>query len=155
MCGDASPSLLESKFSTGTCCLNNLSRSFMTLSLALEFDVDGKRSDILQQDIERLRHAGSPFAVPIHDSLLPLGTPVVQGGLARCRQIRQRQKILDLLFARAVEHRCRHRYALLEIAGELDDLGIAHGLEVLPLAAGLVVYLAQKLSQFDDGMLRF
>jgi hypothetical protein len=29
MSGDASPILIESKFSTGTCCLNNLSKSFI------------------------------------------------------------------------------------------------------------------------------
>src|SRR5258707_3936979 len=41
------------------------------------------------------------------------------------------QEILDLLFARAVEYRGRHRHALFQIAGELDDFGVAHGLDVL------------------------
>src|SRR6202451_2407521 len=76
MSGDASPILIESKFSTGTCCLNNLSKSFMSLSLALEFDVDGQGSDLLDQDIERFRHAGFHFMVPVDDRLVHLRSTV-------------------------------------------------------------------------------
>src|SRR3981189_3124207 len=65
MSGDARPILIESKFSTGTCCLNNLSKSFITLSLALEFDVNGPGTYFLDQDIERLRHSGFHFVVAI------------------------------------------------------------------------------------------
>src|SRR6266403_3279444 len=83
MSGDASPILIESKFSTGTCCLNNLSKSFITLSLALEFDVDGQGTYFLDQDIERLRHAGFHFVVAIDDRLVHLGTSVDVVGLDR------------------------------------------------------------------------
>src|SRR5271165_7474613 len=83
MSGDARPILIESKFSTGTCCLNNLSKSFITLSLALEFDVDGKGSNLLDQDIERLRHAGFHFVVAVDDRLVHLRTSVDVVGLDR------------------------------------------------------------------------
>src|SRR6202011_4462622 len=76
MSGDASPILIESKFSTGTCCLNNLSKSFMDLGLALEFDVDSQGTNLLDQDIERLRHAGFHFMVAVDDRLVHLSTSV-------------------------------------------------------------------------------
>src|SRR5271170_4720812 len=72
MSGDASPILIESKFSTGTCCLNNLSKSFIDLGLALEFDVDGQGANLLDQDIERLRHAGFHFVVAVDNRLVHL-----------------------------------------------------------------------------------
>src|ERR1700736_5994362 len=81
MSGDASPILIESKFSTGTCCLNNLSKSFMDLSLALEFDVDSQGTNLLDQDIERLRHAGFHFMVAVDDRLVHLSTSVDVVGL--------------------------------------------------------------------------
>src|SRR3984957_4034857 len=76
MSGDASRILIESKFWTGTCCLNNLSRSFITLSLALEFDVDGQGPNLLHQDIERLRHAGFHFVVAVDNRLVHLRAAV-------------------------------------------------------------------------------
>src|SRR5450631_2100978 len=76
MSGDARPILIESKFSTGTCCLNNLSKSFMDLDLALEFDVDGQGADLLDQHIERFRHAGFHFMVAVDDRLVHLRAAV-------------------------------------------------------------------------------
>src|SRR5882672_12943665 len=79
MSGDASPILIRSKSSTALCCLNSLSRSFIPCHLSLsvranqfrfdtndvaaglrhvEVDVDAERANLLDQHVERLRHAG-------------------------------------------------------------------------------------------------
>src|SRR5579871_2285312 len=83
MSGDASPILIESKFSTGTCCLNNFSKSFMGSTLALELDVDGQGPDLLDQHIERFRHAGFHLVVAVDDRLVHLRTAIHVVGLHR------------------------------------------------------------------------
>src|SRR3984893_17531411 len=83
MSGEARQVLIESKFSTGTCCLNNLSKSFITLSLALEFDVDGQGTYFLSQAIQRLRHSVFHFVVPCDDLLVHLRTSIDVVGLDR------------------------------------------------------------------------
>ena len=49
------------------------------------------------------------------------------------------QHALDLVFARAVEHRRRHRHAFAQIGRELDDLAVVQGLQVFLLSARLVI----------------
>src|SRR5882672_7841701 len=93
MSGDASPILIRSKSSTALCCLNSLSRSFIPCHLSLsvranqfrfdtndvaaglrhvEVDVDAERANLLDQHVERLRHAGLHLVRAVDDVLVHL-----------------------------------------------------------------------------------
>src|SRR5437879_7555550 len=73
--GEASPILIESKCSTGACCLNSFSRSFMSLIL-LQFHVDAERADLLHEDVEGLRHTRIHLVIAVDDVLVHLGATV-------------------------------------------------------------------------------
>src|SRR5215204_2651664 len=96
MSGEASPILIRSKSSTALCCLNSLSKSFMkhhllpicssrnsceTDSLSccrcgsvrrVELDVDRQRTNLLDQHVERLGHAGLHLVRAVDDVLVHL-----------------------------------------------------------------------------------
>src|SRR5580704_9110414 len=74
--GEARPILIESKCSTGACCLKSLSRSFIDsplrreASVLLEFDVDAERADFLDQHVEGLGHARLHLVIAIDNALV-------------------------------------------------------------------------------------
>src|SRR5688572_20973678 len=98
MSGDARPMRIASKSSTSNCCFRCLRRSRIaftachpapwgavlvpcccwagTGSVLLELDVDRERADLLDQDVERLRHAGFHPVVAVDDVLVHLGPAV-------------------------------------------------------------------------------
>src|SRR5579863_3776214 len=89
MSGDARPMRMASKSSTWPCCFKSLSKSFISVhrsiswfstryreartSVLLQFDVDGQRTNLLDQYVEGLRHAGFHAMVAVHDVLVHLG----------------------------------------------------------------------------------
>src|ERR1700733_10116375 len=87
--GEARPILIESKCSTGACCLKSLSRSFIAFTLRrepsvlLEFHVDAERTYFLDQDVEGFGHAGLHFVVAVDDALVHRGAADGVVGLDR------------------------------------------------------------------------
>src|SRR5580658_7415149 len=75
--GEASPILIESKCSTGACCLKSLSKSLMLLpSILLELDVDTERTDFFDEDVEGFRHSGIHLVMTVDDVLVHLRAAV-------------------------------------------------------------------------------
>ena len=71
-------------------------------------------------------------------------------GLGDVVRIGELQHAADLFLGRAVEHRRRERHALGEVAGHLEDLVVRQVVELLGLAARLVVQLVEELAQLGD-----
>src|SRR5579859_941058 len=86
---EARPMRMASKSSTWPCCFKSFSKSFISVhrsvdwfstryrelrtSVLLQFDVDGQRTNFLDQYVEGLRHAGLDPVVAVHDVLVHLG----------------------------------------------------------------------------------
>ena len=89
-------------------------------------------------------------AVEQRDLLLGSGQALLLRDVFRIGEV---QHAADFVLMRTIEHRRRERHALLQVLGQLQDLGVGQAVQIFDLAA-LVVDPTQQLAHFGGLGLR-